>query len=76
MKGSELEKIMDAIEGSKIILNRLVSFCEDDLSKEETLRASRELDELLNIYNSLTLKGMDNSGEISGFFENENLFVE
>lgn len=51
MIGYDLEKIMDAIEGSKSILNKLVVSGVEGLSSEETLRVSRELDELINIYN-------------------------
>lgn len=58
MMGCDLQKIMDAIEGSKSILNELVASCEDCLSSEETLRVSRELDELLNMYNSMYEDGM------------------
>lgn len=76
MKGFELQKIMDAIEGSKSILNRLVSLCEENLSNEETLKASREVDELLNKYNSITYDKTEVSQDTKGFFMDENSFPE
>lgn len=76
MKGFELQEIMDAIEGSKSILNRLVSLCEKDLSNEETLRVSRELDELLNMYNSAAQDRTENLDGTNDFFMDENSFTE
>lgn len=72
MMGFELQEIMDAIDGFKSILNSLVSSGEVNLSSEETLRASRELDELLNVYNSLTSDRTGVSQETDSFFIDEN----
>ncbi|MDF2672494.1 MAG: hypothetical protein K0R09_759 [Clostridiales bacterium] len=72
--GCELHEIMEAIEGSKSILNKLISLCEEDLSNEETLRVSRELDELLNIYNSVTQDRTESSQETMDFFMDEETF--
>lgn len=74
MKGFELQEIIDAIDGFKSILNGLVSSREESLSSEETLRASRELDELLNVYNSLTCDRIEVSQETDDFFMDENSF--
>lgn len=74
MKGWELQKIMDAIEGSKSILNRLVSSCEEGLSTEETLKVSRELDELLNKYTSIFQDTSMSSQVTTDFLQDENSF--
>lgn len=65
--GRDLQRIMDAIEGSKSILNELVVSSEEGLSSEITLRVSRELDELLNLYNSMHEDGIEGSREINFF---------
>lgn len=70
----ELHEIMEAIEGSKSILNKLVSSCEEDLSNEETLRVSRELDKLLNIYNLVAQDRTESSQEGIDFFMDEDSF--
>jgi hypothetical protein len=70
MRGYELQEIMDAIEGSKSTLNKLVSLRGKDLSSEETLRASRELDELLNMYNTFF------QDRTEGFQETAELFLD
>jgi hypothetical protein len=76
MMGWELQKIMDAIEGSKSILNKLVSSCEEGLSTEETLKVSRELDELLNKYTCMFQDTSENSQLTIDFFQDENSFYE
>ncbi len=74
MMGWELERIMDAIEGSKSILNKLVSSCEEGLSTEETLKVSRDLDELLNKYTSMFQDSSESSRVTPDFLQNENSF--
>jgi hypothetical protein len=74
MMGWELQKIMDAIEGSKSILNKLVSSSEEGLSTEETLKVSRDLDELLNRYTSMFQDTSECSQVASDFLQNENSF--
>lgn len=74
MKGCELQKIIEAIEGSKSILNKLVSSCEEGLSTEETLKASKELDELLNMYTYMFQDTSQSSQVAINDFQDENSF--
>ena len=74
MKGCELQKIIEAIEGSKSILNKLVSSCEEGLSTVETLKASKELDELLNMYTYMFQDTSQSSQVAINDFQDENSF--
>lgn len=61
MDQNEQRIVEIAIEGSKELLNKIIDYKRGDLLNEQTLKMSKEVDELINHY--MNIKRVDSNNE-------------